>query len=185
MNRILIALSCFVLLNTSLLSAEPEFPQAQEEHVWLKQFTGEWTSTSQSIGNPDQPSVECSGKMSSQMLGDFWVVNRMEGDANGETFQAIQTIGYDGSKNKYVGTWVDTMMNQLWHYEGTVDDSGKKLTLLAEGPSFFDPEKTAKYRDSYEFKSNDKIIATSEVMEEDGEWVMFMKGELQRNKTEK
>ena len=83
---------------------------------------------------------------------------------------------------KYVGTWVDSMMNHLWEYEGTVDDSGKKLTLEADGPSFSQPGKTGKYHDAYEFKSNDHIYMTSSMLTNDGKWVTFMTAQIKRKK---
>ncbi len=73
-------------------------------------------------------------------------------------------------------------MNHLWHYEGTLDSKGKTLTLEAEGPDFADPSKTAKFRDSYEFKSPDHIIGTSSMQNQDGKWEVFMTGEFRRSK---
>ena len=116
------------------------------------------------------------------MLGSFWVINNMEGDVGGHTFTAIQTIGYDAAKKKYVGTWVDSMMHYMWQYEGHVDASGKKLLLVAEGPNFMDQGKLARFRDSYEFRTPDLIVATSEMKGEDGKWVTFMTGEIKRSK---
>jgi hypothetical protein len=43
------------------------------------------------------------------------------------------------------------------------------------------PGKTANYRDSYEFKSADEIVVTSETII-DGEWVTFMHGTMTRKK---
>ena len=83
-----------------------------------------------------------------------------------------------------MGTWIDTMMNHMWHYEGSVDESGTKLVLVAEGPDMMVEGKTTKYRDSYEFKSADLAIATSEMMNADGKWVTFMTGEVKRKKSE-
>lgn len=175
-----------VLLGTgTLLLAKvnaqvPEFPQPQQEHAWLKQFTGEWTSLSKTVATPEQPSIDCTGSMQSRMLGEFWVVNRIEGDMAGMTYRGLQTIGYDAKKKKYVGTWVDSMMGHLWHYEGSVDASGKKLILVAAGPNMMDQEKIASYRDSYEFKSPDLILATAEMRDEQGKWQTFMTGEMRR-----
>ncbi len=95
---------------------------------------------------------------------------------------AIQTLGYDPKAKKYVGTWVDSVMDHMWKYEGTLDPEGKVLTLEAEGPSFTGDGKTAKYRDVYEFKSKDEIATKSEMLGDDGKWVNFMKGTVKRKK---
>jgi hypothetical protein len=114
------------------------------------------------------------------MLGGFWLVTESEADMMGMTINSIQTIGYDTAKQKYVGTWVDSMMNYMWQYEGTVDAGGKKLTLEAEGPNFLAEGKTTKFRDAYEFKSPDHIVVTSSMLGDDGNWIDFMTGNLRR-----
>ncbi|MAT14026.1 MAG: hypothetical protein CMJ46_02005 [Planctomyces sp.] len=182
MKRVLYTLLCLSLMSLCGQAQEPQPSPVLEEHALLQKFTGDWTSVGKTIGTPDQPSTECKGKMSSHMLGDFWVVNKLEGTSVGMEFHGLQTIGYDAEKQKYVGTWVDTMMNHMWKYEGTYDASTNKLSLVAEGPSFFVPGEKSQYRDSYEFKSDNKIIATSEVMGDDGKWITFMTGEMTRDK---
>jgi hypothetical protein len=173
-----------VVLTASLLVAQetPEFPGPQKEHEWLKQFVGEWETEAQSVAGPDMPAMTCKGTMSSRMLGGFWVISESEADLQGTTINAVQTIGYDPQTKKYVGTWVDSMMNHLWKYEGTVDETGKILTLQAEGPSFVAAGKTAKYRDVYEFKSPDEIVTTSQMQGDDGQWIAFMTGLAKRKK---
>ena len=96
--------------------------------------------------------------------------------------KSIQMIGYDTNKKKYVGIWADSMINHMWHYEGTVDETGKKLTLDAEGPSMAGDGKMTKYQDAYEFKDNDTIIATSSMQAQDGKWTVMMKGTAKRRK---
>lgn len=160
---------------------EPTPPLA--EHEWLRQFVGEWTTSSQGTAGPDQPAFECSGSISSRMLGGYWVVNDMSSDVVGTQMRGLQTIGYDSQKQKYIGTWVDSIMNYMWHYEGVVDESGKKLTLYAEGPNFAGGEGTAMFRDSYEFVDEDHILITSEMQGEGGEWITFMTGEAHRSES--
>ncbi|TWU58889.1 hypothetical protein Poly51_16690 [Rubripirellula tenax] len=182
MKNLVCAIAAWVAFCFSPIQAqEPELPGAQKEHELLGRFVGEWTSTSKIVASDEQPSMECSGSMRSKMLGEFWVINEMSGDMGGAEFKAIQTIGFDASKEKYVGTWVDSMMNHLWHYEGRVDATGKKLVLLAEGPNFMAEGKLTTFRDSYEFVNADTFITTSEMMGDDGKWLTFMTAEATRN----
>ena len=184
-------LICFSVLVSVLLGralhaqVPPEFPKSQPEHKWLQQFVGQWDSELESKMGPDQPTMKCKLAISSRMLGDFWVVNELSGDMMGTPMVGIQTIGYDTEKNAYVGTWVDSMMNHMWKYEGSVDESGKLLTLEAEGPNFMAAGKTTKFRDAYEFKSADHIVATSSLLTDDGKWVVFMTGQMHRTKPAK
>jgi hypothetical protein len=168
----------------SMLAAQeaPEFPQPQMEHEWLRQFVGEWEAESQAAAAPGQPAMTCKGTMRSRMLGGFWVISEVQTDMMGTKVNAIQTVGYDPEKKKYIGTWVDSMMNHLWKYEGSVDESGKKLTLEAEGPNFLAAGKTAKFRDTYEFKSPDHLVTTAQMQGDDGQWMTFMSGHARRKK---
>ena len=70
----------------------------------------------------------------------------------------------------------------MWKYEGTVDESGKILTLEADGPNFISDGKLTKFQDIYEFKSGDEITMTSRMLGEDVKWVTFMSGTVKRQK---
>jgi len=193
MNKLLMSglIASLFLAAAAVAQETPEFPKPQKEHDWLRQFVGEWESESEASFGPDQPKMKCQGTMSSRMLGGFWVVSESKGswgvsdskaDTPGTAMNAVQTIGYDEKSKKYVGTWVDSMVNHMWKYTGAVDDTGKILTLEAEGPNFLAAGKTTKFRDAYEFKSKDQIIATSSMLGEDGKWVTFMNGNIRRKK---
>ncbi len=157
-------------------------PKPTQEHAWLHKFTGEWTTQIETSMAPDQPTMQCSGTLSSRQIGGFWVLNEMKGDMGGSPMVGIQTIGYDEAKKKYVGTWVDSMTAFMWKYEGSVDPAGQTLTLQADGPSFKGDGKLAKFQDIYEFKSDDEIIMTSRVLGDDGNWFTFMSGTIKRVK---
>ncbi|TWT49992.1 hypothetical protein KOR42_36760 [Thalassoglobus neptunius] len=158
----------------------PEFPSPEPEHQWLQKFVGNWSLTSKAKMGPDQPDVECSGRMQCQMLGEFWLINKMDSEMMDSTMKGVQSIGYDPVKEKYIGTWVDSMTSTLWVYEGTVNEAGTKLTLEADGPNFTTPGKTAKFRDAYEFRSPDHLVVTSSMQGDDGEWITFMSGDAKR-----
>ncbi len=160
----------------------PVMPQPTQQHIWLEKFVGEWTTESKGTMGPDQPPMECHGTLSSRKLGGFWVVNEIKGEWSGIPMTGIQMIGYDQGKKKFVGTWVDSMTDFLWRYEGELDASGKKLTLEADGPNFMDGSKTTKFQDIFEFKSAEEILMTSRMLSEDGTWVTFMSGTAKRIK---
>ena len=173
-----------VLLSSSPAFAQelPKFDPPTKEHEILKNLVGEWETAAESIAAPGQPAMKCTGKIIARMLGGFWVIAEAEADMMGMKYKAVQTIGYDPKAKKYVGTWVDSMMNHMWKYEGSVDETGKILTLEAEGPNFVAGEGTAKYRDVYEFKSKDEMVTTSLMQGEDGKWTTFMSGTAKRKK---
>lgn len=153
----------------------------QDEHKWLEQLVGEWEVQMEASAGPDQPPTVHPGTDSVRSLS-VWVV--CEGtmpmpDGEGRT---VMTLGYDPAKGKFVGTFIGSMMTNLWVYEGTLDASGKVLTLDADGPSFADPTKTAKYKDAIEIVSPDHRILTSRFQGDDGTWHHFMTAHYRRKK---
>lgn len=161
----------------------PTPPTPGPEHAVLQKFVGEWESKSEANMGPGQPAVSCNGTASAKMLGGFWVINNSTADGMGAKVEAVQTIGYDSAKKMYVGTWIDSMWNHLWHYEGQYDEGTKTLSLEADGPNFMKMDgSTSKFRDSYQFKSDDEIAVSSAMQDDKGEWVTFMTGTMTRKK---
>lgn len=181
MKRLLIALSLTMCISSALHAQEGAgLPTPQKEHALLKQFAGEWESESDAILAPGQAAMKCKGTMSSKMLGGFWAISEMKANMMGTNMHGVLTLGYDAEKKKYVGTWVDSTMNYMWKYEGSLDSTGKILTLEAEGPNFSQAGKMAKFRDSYEFKSNDHIVLTTSMQGPDEKWTTFLTGNIRR-----
>jgi hypothetical protein len=174
--------AALAIVSAARAQAPAQPPQPTKEHELLKKFVGEWESTAEAIPGPGMPAMTCKGRSTGKMLGGFWVVMQNETEMMGMKINALQTIGYNPDKKKYVATWIDSMFNHKWDYAGTLDAAGKKLTFEAEGPNFMAGGKTTKFRDSYEFKSADHIEGTSSMQGEDGKWVEFMKGQMKRKK---
>ncbi|WP_075088015.1 DUF1579 family protein [Verrucomicrobium spinosum] len=92
-------------------------------------------------------------------------------------YTQLVTVGYDQEKEKYIATVVDSMSGYRWLAEGTVDDTGNKLTMETEGPFPFRDAPLSRFQDVTEFKSADHKIFTSSIQEEDGSWTTLMKFE--------
>jgi len=182
LNLPLVCVCACLQMAPSLAQEFPDLPAPTKDHEFLQKFAGKWTVDQEARMSPDQPPIKGTGSIESHMLGKFWVINEFESSMLGMTMTGIQTVGYDSAKKMYVGTWVDSMTETLWHYEGSVDESGMILTLSADGPHMSKPGETAKYRDIYEFKSKDEIAVFSKVLSDDGEWVTFMQGTATRVK---
>lgn len=184
-KSVLAAITVLTLIYGAAAAQEPmELPGPEKEHQWLAKFVGRWETNSKGSMGPDSPPIECSGTIESRMIGDFWVVSEMQSTVMGRPMRGLQTIGYDTSKQKFVGTWVDSIMNHLWIYEGTLDEGGDKLTLEAEGPNFMAEGKRTKFRDTFEFKTDNSLVVTSSMLGDDGKWITFMTGESERLATD-
>jgi hypothetical protein len=155
----------------------------QKEHAWLMRLVGDWTYESDCSMGPGQPRAKFKGFERVRSLGGLWIVAEGEGEMpDGQTGTTIMTLGYDPRRQRYVGTWVGSMMAHLWIYDGALDAAGTALTLDAEGPSFAGDGATAKYRDEIRIESDDSRILTARVLGADGQWQEFMTAHYRRKK---
>lgn len=172
-----------VLCLTAICQAQiPEMPKPVKEHELLGQFAGEWDMAAETVPAPGQESIRCTGVESAKMVGGFWLVGQSESSMFGTPVSNVLTIGYDPAKKKYIGTFLCSMDSTLWKYEGTMDDSGKKLTLETEGPSPLGDGKTAKFRETLELKDKDHKVFTSYMQTDDGQWMKIVTMEYRRRK---
>jgi len=157
--------------------------EPQKEHQWLQKLVGEWTYESEAIMEPGKPTEKFKGAESVRSLGGVWVLceghGEMPGGGMGTT---LMTLGYDPQKQRFVGTWIGSMMAYLWSYDGSLDATEKMLALESEGPSFAGDEKMAKYKDVIEFKSDDHRVLHSNAIDDDGKWFEFMTTHYRRKK---
>ena len=183
MRKLAILVAAVVVLVGSALSRAkddiPKMPTPQKEHAWLKQLAGEWETEGEMVMGPGKPAIKSKGTESTRVLGGFWAVSEIKGECIGTPMSGLMTVGYDAEKKKYVGTWVCSMCDRLWKYEGTADD--KSLTLETEGPN---PAtgKLVKMKDVIELKGDDHKVLTSWMQGEDGKWVSFMTMHSRRKK---
>lgn len=132
---------------------------------------------------PDQPLIKNSGRETVRMLGGLWSIG--EGTVempDGDTFDSIVTLGFNSQTKRFVGTYVASMMTHLWPYNGTLDPTGRVLTLDSEGPSFADDGTMAKYQDIVEWIDDDHRTLSSRVLGIDGQWQSFMTSHYRRSK---
>jgi hypothetical protein len=157
--------------------------EPQKEHRWLERLVGEWTYEGEAIMGPDQPPMKHAGTQSVRSIGGVWI--QAEGKMampDGTPGTTLMTLGYDPARGRFVGTFIGSMMTNLWVYDGGLDDAARVLTLDAEGPSFTDPAKTGRYKDAIEIVSDDHHILSSQVQAEDGRWHRFMTAHYRRVK---
>lgn len=154
----------------------------QPQHEWLQQFVGAWSYEAEADMGDGQPPSKASGIETVRSLGGFWVVAEGQGEVpGGGPATTLLTIGYDIRQERYVGSWVGSMMS--WHCvytKGWLEPDGKTLVLEVEGPSFADPAGTATYRDSITFDGPDQRVMTSSVLTGDGSWKVFMTARYRR-----
>ncbi len=148
------------------------FVKKQAEHAWLDQFVGTWNFVNEcEMG--DGKTNQTMGTAICRSLGGAWLVveNFWEGP-EGTTASTLTTLGFDPAQNRYVGSFVGSMMAYIWPYLGSLED-GKRLPLYSEGPKF-DGSGRCAYRDTYLAVDGDTWVFTGELQNDDGQWVQFM-----------
>ncbi|MEX1041850.1 MAG: DUF1579 domain-containing protein [Pirellulaceae bacterium] len=183
----LIALAVVAMLGIATVGQAqvPEMPKPTEQHELLKQFAGKWRVAAETVPAPGMEAMKIEGTETSEMVGGFWLVSKGESTMEGMPMRSVLTIGYDPAVKKYIGTFFCSADSTLWKYEGEMDESGKKLTLMTEGPSPIEPGKQAKYREVLELKDKDHKVFTSYLQDAEGGWITFVTMQYERVKQPK
>ncbi|AFZ32406.1 hypothetical protein Glo7428_3952 [Gloeocapsa sp. PCC 7428] len=152
------------------------------KHDWLQKLVGEWTYEAEAIMmEPNQPPQKFTGTENVRSLDGVWLLAEGQGEMPGcGTATTVMTLGYDPQKQRYVGTWIGSMMTYLCVYEGELDAAENVLTLNTEAPAMTDERKMAKYKDAIEFIGDDRRVLTSYVLSDDGEWHWVMRTNYRR-----
>lgn len=158
-------------------------PAPQKEHRWLQRMIGDWEMEAECVMAPGQPPVTTRSTECVKPIGDLWVQGEGEGEMpGGGCLLSRITLGFDPQKGRFVGTFVASMMPNLWLYDGTLDAGGTVLTLNSEGPSFAGDGTLSKYQDILEWVSDDHRVMKSRVLGADGTWNHFMTATYRRKK---
>jgi len=158
------------------VNAEPH-----QEHRWLQKLVGEWTYETEAPGKPGEAPAKLTGTEHVRALGDLWIVAEGQSEMpGGGPASTLMTLGYDPQRQRFVGTWVGSMMTHMWVYDGVLDQSRRALALHSEGPGMEDDGRTSHYQDVIEFKSDDHRVLTAKVQGADGQWQSFMSMEYRR-----
>jgi Protein of unknown function (DUF1579) len=155
--------------------------EPQMEHEWLQQLVGKWNYETEVITASGPSPEKSTGTENVRSLGELWILAEGQGEMPGcGAATTLMTLGYDPHQQRYVGTWLGSMMTHLWVYDGELNPAKTRLTLNAEGPAMSGEGKMAKYRDVIEFKTNDYRVLSSHVLGDDGQWQQFMTAHYRR-----
>ncbi len=155
----------------------------KKEHEWLQRFLGEWQATGESPATGDQPASTWTSTERFRQIGPLWLQSDAESTMPDGTPASMQlTLGYNSQRQKFVGTWLGSMMDFLWVYEGELSSDGNTLTLNTQGPDMSEgqPGPLTPYRDIHVFVDDRHRILRSEMQDASGNWVQFMEVDYYR-----
>jgi len=108
-----------------------------EHHGHLAQMAGSWTAETTLWMVPGQePTTSTATAMHEMILDGRFLSESYEGSFMGMAFKGRGLSGYDNMKEKYIGTWVDSMGTMMLSYEGECSDDGATRVMWTE---MFDP----------------------------------------------
>jgi hypothetical protein len=124
-----------------------------EPHKMLEKSVGTWETEAKTwMAGPDSVPTVTKGNVERKMvLGGRYLCEEYSGDMMGSPFSGIGYTGYDNFKKKFVGTWMDNMSTGVATMEGTLDKSGKQLTMWGkmDDPMTGEKDKKVKYVTKY------------------------------------
>jgi hypothetical protein len=157
--------------------------ESRKELQWLQQLVGEWTFEGEATMAPGQSPEKFTGSETVRSMGEVWFLAEGQTEmSNYGPATMMMTLGYDPEKERYVGTWIGSMMTHLVVYDGALDADGRTLTLDTEGPPMTTEGTMTKLRDVIEVKSDDHRVLTSHGLGEDGQWHQFMTASYRRKR---
>jgi len=126
-----------------------------EHHKLLDPYVGSWTYTMQWWMAPNTEAQEFKGTCdTSWILDGRFLLQKVSGDMEGETFKGMGIMGFDNLKQQYTTMWIDNMSTAIMTNLGTCDPSGKVFTL------------TGFYDDAMSGKKNQKIKTVDRIVNE-------------------
>ena len=153
-----------------------EAAKALPEHRFLERLVGTWNVTSEDMSGHEQWTEVV------RSLHGAWFVAEGSGqmpDGSGAA-TTVLTLRYAASKGRYIGTWIGSMMEHMWIYEGDVSPDGKVLDLYTRGPDCQGRGGEQDYRERIAFIDDDNRTFTSFAKQPDGSWQQLMEARYAR-----
>ena len=104
--------------------------QGDAEMQRLKFREGVWDVTMEFQPAPTSEKMIAKGVQINKLNGR-WLLSDLEANLGGRPFVGHGINGFDSTKGKFVGVWVDSMRTYLTPVEGSYDSSGKKFTTTS------------------------------------------------------
>ena len=116
------------MMKAYLEAAKPGAP-----HERLAEKAGTWHCTMRSWMDPaGEPMVSHGTEEARMILGGRYLETAYSGEMMGMPFEGRGVMGYDNGKQKYVGTWYDSMGTGIMSYEGDYDATQDALVCHGE-----------------------------------------------------
>jgi hypothetical protein len=116
----------------AMAAAMEKYSMPRKEHEMLKAMAGSWTTTMRAWTGPGQPTESVGSAESKLILDGRFLQEDYSGTFFGRKFVGHGLTGFDLGKGRYVSTWADNLGTWFTTTEGSLDASGKVLTMTGE-----------------------------------------------------
>lgn len=150
-------------------------------HSLLQPLVGEWSLRGKWRMTPDADWEEFTADVEREWIMDGRFVREIvESEWMDRPFQGMGILGYDNLREELSFVWVENMATTTWTSTGSIDESGKVLTLVGENSNAMTGEKNAWSKSVIEITSADEHSYTGYMKTRDGEVFENMTMVLQR-----
>ena len=104
------------------------------EHRLLAELEGKWEVECRYYLDPAMPPMQAGGEETVELLGEFWSVGKFETQMMGIPFSGMTVLGYEPGHTRWVCTRVNSISPYMYVSTGSLDETGKILTLKGRGP---------------------------------------------------
>ncbi|MDF1799144.1 MAG: DUF1579 family protein [Planctomycetota bacterium] len=105
---------------------------AAPEYEAMQALEGEWAGSSKVYIAPGMPPESSGGKISSKMIGDFWLAEHATGQVFGKPFERFFVIGLDANSGGVTGSLVSSGDKASRPLQGSYDSRTSTWTLNHE-----------------------------------------------------
>lgn len=106
-----------------------EWGKPGPEHECFKHLAGTWKATVKTyMEDPEKPTVSEGESTFKTLMGGRFVQQNFRCKMGDKSFRGMGLSGYDKTKKKYVGVWIDDMSTSMMHTEGTFDKESNTMT---------------------------------------------------------
>jgi hypothetical protein len=110
----------------------PPLPDAEREV--LASQVGTWEASVESFMAPGAPTVSTALEVDHLECAGRWLVTEFKGSVMGQPFEGHGVLGWDATRKKLVGSWVDSTASGLQTLEEEYDPKARILAGSFEGP---------------------------------------------------
>jgi hypothetical protein len=127
-----------------------EMTKPGPNHKFFESWVGKWDTTTKVFPKPGSPPLEYQGHSEFSWLMDGrWLQERFEGQFMGMAHTGFGLSGYDNFDKRFVGCWVDNLSTAMITLTGSLDPTGKILTLFGQ----MDEPATGEHRKAVRFQT--------------------------------